>query len=157
MHRAEITLCQQHLGPPQKKRDREGSLSTCDQQFMMGSQEHNRSWKGNCVSVWRRCVGCCVMKKKTRCHACVGSNKQKSVIAKKLPRRGFFSITVLITSKNIPETLYEYYGLSLIRKTYFLRNQDICNYFGRNSSFPRSLANCGRKRHRTMLDQNRSA
>ena len=28
-------------------RDREGLLSTCDQQFIMSCQEHNPSWKGN--------------------------------------------------------------------------------------------------------------
>ena len=28
-------------------RDKEGSLSTCDQQLIMNCQEHNQSWKGN--------------------------------------------------------------------------------------------------------------
>ena len=43
----ENTLCQQHLRPSQKKkhRDKEGSLSACDQQFVMNCQEHNRSCK----------------------------------------------------------------------------------------------------------------
>ena len=43
-------LCQQHVRPSQKKtkrnRNKEGSLSTCDQQYLMNCQEHNRSYKG---------------------------------------------------------------------------------------------------------------
>ena len=30
-----------------KKRNKEGSLSTCDEQFLMNCQEHNRSWIGS--------------------------------------------------------------------------------------------------------------
>ena len=30
-----------------KKGNKESSLSTCDQQFIMNYQEHNRSWKGS--------------------------------------------------------------------------------------------------------------
>ena len=30
-----------------QKKSKEGSFSTCDQQFVMNCQEHNRSWEGS--------------------------------------------------------------------------------------------------------------
>ena len=48
---------------------------------------------------WRRCVGCCVVKKKKRCYVCDGSKKKNDVCqAHEFPRRLVFAITVLINA-----------------------------------------------------------
>ena len=64
-------------GSSQKKKNRnhEGSLSTCDQQFIVNCQEHNRGWKGSAsVFASMRWLSSCVKKK---CYVFDGSKLKK--------------------------------------------------------------------------------
>ena len=54
-----------------KKKDSEGSWTTCDQFFLMSCQEHNRSWKGSAsVLAWMRWLLCREKKKRCYVHDC---------------------------------------------------------------------------------------
>ena len=91
-----------------KHRDRQGSLSTCDQQFTMNCQEHNGSWKGS-ASVLASISSLLCGEKKTRCHVHDGSSHQKtiSVIVRNSRNKSCarLALTVSRTSINPPHPL----------------------------------------------------
>ena len=90
-----------------KNRNKEDSLSTCDQKFIVNCQEHNRSWKGS-ASVLASMRLLCGEKRDVTSMTVPKFLFKGSVLVHKSLRRVFISITVLTNSKKYLKVKNDY-------------------------------------------------